>query len=53
MEEIETWAKTVENNGRKILQRVQTDRDALADQVNSLRDHTAALRTSLVGESQA
>jgi hypothetical protein len=52
MEEIETWAKTVENNGKKILQRVQTDRDALADQVNSLRDHTAALRTSLVGESQ-
>jgi hypothetical protein len=53
MDEIETWAKTVENNGKKILQRVQSDRDALVDQVNSLRDHTAALRTTLVGESQA
>jgi hypothetical protein len=51
MDEIATWARTVESSGQKILKRVQTDRDALAVQVASLRDHTAALRTSLVGQS--
>jgi hypothetical protein len=51
MDEITTWARTVESSGQKILKRVQTDRDALAAQVACLRDHTAALRTSLVGEA--
>jgi hypothetical protein len=51
MDEIATWARTVESSGQKILKRVQTDRDALAAQVASLRDHTATLRTSLVGQS--
>jgi hypothetical protein len=50
MDEIETLAQTVENNGKKILSRVQKDRAALADQIASLRDHTAALRAGLAGE---
>jgi hypothetical protein len=51
MDDIATWARTVESNGQKILKRVQADRDALAAQVVSLRDHTAALRASLAGEA--
>jgi hypothetical protein len=48
MDEISTWARRVESSGQKILKRIQTDRDALAAQVASLRDHTAGLRANLV-----
>jgi hypothetical protein len=52
MDEIATWARTVETNGQKILKRVQADREALQTQISSLREHTSALRAGPAAEGE-
>lgn len=46
MDEIATWARTIESNGQKILKRSQIDREVLVAQISALRDHVEALRSS-------
>jgi hypothetical protein len=44
LEEIETWAGTIENNSKKILERSKRMREALADEVGRLDDSLTLLK---------
>ncbi len=47
LQEIETWAGTIESNGKKILERTKRMREALASEVERLDENLSALRSEV------
>ena len=47
LHDIQTWANTIQNNSKKILDKIRITRDALNKQVEILREKTGALKTVL------
>jgi len=45
LDDIETWAGTIENNSKKILDRTKRIREALADEITRLDENIAALKS--------
>lgn len=50
LDDIHTWASTIQNNSKKILDKVRVTRDSLEKQVETLREKTDALKDVLERE---
>jgi len=47
LDDIETWAKTIQNNSSKILKKINIARKAFAKQIATLRHHTKAVQRAM------
>ena len=50
LDDVETWTNTIQNNSEKILKKLRTTRKSLERQVETLREKTQDLRTTLGAE---